>query len=105
MQPGATMKKPYTRMNADELARATSEFDTEREPRFLPPPAAEKHRHDVLMRKIKRRRGRPRIGAGARRVQITMERSLLDRADHFARAHGLSRSELIARCLLPVLSR
>jgi hypothetical protein len=99
------VKKPYTRMNAKELARATHEFDAEREPAFLPPPEEEKRRHDKLVRKIKRGRGRPRVGSGARRVQITMERSLLSDADRFARSHGLSRSELIARCLKSVVSR
>ena len=99
------MKKHHARLNAAELARATREFDREREPAFLPPPPAEKRRHDALMRAVKRRRGRPRVGAGSKRVQITMERSLLNQADRFARSHGLSRSELIAQCLISVVSR
>lgn len=99
------MKKLYAKMSYAELVRATREFDTEREPRFLKPPAAEKRRHDALVRKIKRRRGRPRVGAGAERLQITVERSLLSRADRFARAQGLSRSELIAHGLLLAMAR
>jgi len=100
------MKKSVTnKMNISQLARATREFDLEHEPRFLAPPAAEKRRHDTLIRKIKRRRGRPRVGEGAQRVQITMERSLLSQADRFARANGLSRSELIALCLTPVIAK
>ena len=98
-------KKNYARMEVAELSRATRQFNSEREPAFLPPPPGEKKRHDALVRKIKRRRGRPRVGAGAQRVQVTMERSLLERADRYARAHGLSRSELIARCLMPVVSK
>ena len=97
--------KPYSKMNADELAEATAEFDAEREPAFLRPPPGEKRRHDALLRKVKRGRGRPRVGAGSRRVQITMEGTLLDRADRFAKAHGLSRSELIATCLAPVIGK
>ena len=99
------MKKNYTRMNGDQLASATREFDRERPPRFRAPPRGAKRRHDAVIAGIKRRRGRPRIGAGARRVQITMERSLLDSADGFARAHGLTRSELIARCLITIVAR
>jgi hypothetical protein len=99
------MKKPYSEMNAEELARATREFDEEREPKFLTAPVSEKRRHDSLIRSIKRHRGRPRVGAGAQRVQITMEKTLLNKADRFARSRGLSRSELIASCLMPVVSK
>jgi len=99
------MKTKHSMMSNSDLTAAAREFDQEREPRFLAPPPAEKRRHDALMRKIKRHRGRPRVGAGAQRVQITMEGSLLSKTDRFARAHGLSRSELIAHCLKPVVSK
>lgn len=99
------MKTRHIDMNITELARATREFDRAGEPRFLRPPAAEKRRHDALIRRIKRRRGRPRVGAGARRIQITIERGLLSKTDQFARAHGLSRSELIAQCLTPIVAK
>ena len=98
-------RKPFAKMNADQLAEATREFDGEFEPTFQRPPAPEKRRHDAVLQKIKRGRGRPRAGAGVRRVQITMERTLLEGVDHYARENGLSRSELIARCLRPVVSR
>ncbi len=97
--------KDYTKMTQAELARATREFDAGNEPRFLKPPAEEKRRHDALMRKVKRRRGRPRVGAGAERVQITLEGTLLQKADQFARAKGISRSELIAEGLLLAMRR
>ncbi len=99
------MSGSYPKLSDAELARAARDFDTEREPRFLKPPAGEKRRHDALLRTIKRRRGRPRIGAGAERVQIPVERSLLSRADSFARANGLSRSELIAEGLRLAIRR
>ena len=47
--------------------------------------------------------GRPRIGRGAKRVLITVERGLLQRADSYARKHGLNRSELIAKGLASVI--
>lgn len=43
--------------------------------------------------------GRPKRGLGAKRVLITVERGLLNRADAYARQHGMNRSELIARGL------
>jgi hypothetical protein len=53
------------------------------------------------MRKLwgaaKRKGGRPRIGRGAARVLISIERGLLEDADAFARRQRLSRSELFSR--------
>jgi hypothetical protein len=48
----------------------------------------------------RRGRGRPRLGAEvARRVSITVESSLLDRADAWARTNKVNRSELVSRSL------
>jgi hypothetical protein len=51
-----------------------------------------------------RRAGRPRIGAGARRINITVEQTLLTHADAYARKHGLSRAALVAEGLMRVLA-
>src|SRR5688500_7713781 len=51
------------------------------------------------------RTGRPRVGAGAKRVLITVERSLLADADAFAKARGMSRSEMIAKGLARMMGR
>lgn len=55
-------------------------------------------------RTIKRKMGRPRIGRGTTNVSVSLEKKLLQRADRFARAHGMSRSELIARGVESFLS-
>jgi len=47
-------------------------------------------------RRIQRKMGRPRIGKGAARVNVTIERGLLAQADRFARQQGMTRAELIA---------
>ena len=50
-------RKPYTTMNAAELAEATAQYDVPGfHPRALKPPAAEKKRHDRILKAIKRRR-------------------------------------------------
>jgi hypothetical protein len=49
--------------------------------------------------------GRPRVGKGAKRVLISVERGLLARADRFAKDNKLTRSELIARALERVVGR
>ena len=50
-----------------------------------------------------RRRGRPRIGKGARRVLITVERDLLKATDAAAKRAKVSRSQFIAQALRGVL--
>ncbi|MGD0462596.1 MAG: hypothetical protein ABSB74_08910 [Tepidisphaeraceae bacterium] len=91
------MKKPYPEMNAQELAEATKAFD---EPfvmdRGRPLNAAERERH---RRAAKRGRGRPRVGKGSERINITIERGLLAEADALGRREKIGRSELIARSL------
>lgn len=43
--------------------------------------------------------GRPRIGAGAQRINITVERGLLRQVDAFARRTGATRAALVAEGL------
>jgi hypothetical protein len=50
------------------------------------------------------RGGRPRIGAGAQRINITVEQTLLSHADAYARKHGLSRAAVVAEGLMRVLA-
>jgi hypothetical protein len=49
--------------------------------------------------------GRPRVGKGAERVLITVERGLLSRTDAFARKNRMTRSQLIAKALESIISR
>jgi hypothetical protein len=89
------MKKKYWEMNTRELAEATKEFDQEfiaEKGRPLSPAGKALHRRAAT-------RGRPRVGKGAERINITVERSLLSRVDRFAKSIGLSRAQLVARAL------
>lgn len=52
-----------------------------------------------------KRRGRPRIGSGAKVISLTVERGLLKDADARARRLGISRAELVARALRALLAR
>ena len=49
--------------------------------------------------KAARKAGRPRIGAGARRINITVEKRLLEHADAYARKNGLTRAAMVAEGL------
>lgn len=48
--------------------------------------------------------GRPRIGAGAKRINITVEQTLLRKADDYARKHGLTRAAVVAQGLRKVVA-
>ena len=50
------------------------------------------------------RRGRPRIGQGSERINVTLERSLLARIDAYAKAHGMTRAALLAQGARHLLS-
>jgi hypothetical protein len=54
----------------------------------------------ALHRRARRRKpGRPKVGQGAEKVRISLERSLLRRTDALAAKHELTRSQLIATAL------
>ena len=95
--------KPYTEMNTRELAEATREFD---EPfvidRGRPLGAAMREQH---RRAARRGRGRPRVGKGSERINITIERDLLARADAVAQQQKIGRSEMIASALKLLIGR
>ena len=95
----AKKSKPYWKMKAAELAKATKELDKE----FVPTRPLTQGMKVRWMR-AKKRMGRPRIGKGAQRVLVSLEKDLLRRADARARRLGLSRSKLIARGIELVLA-
>lgn len=53
----------------------------------------------------KRPPGRPTVGAGSQRVQVSVEKRLLAKADAYAKAHGLTRSQVFARGLASQLAK
>jgi len=57
----------------------------------------------AVWRRIKKKMGRPRVGKGSKPISLTLEIGLLKRADAYAKAHGVKRSELIAQGLRTVL--
>jgi hypothetical protein len=58
-----------------------------------------------LWEAAKRKGGRPRIGRGATRVLISVERGLLEDVDAFARRRKLTRSELFSRGVKAVMAK
>ncbi len=65
----------------------------------------ERARFESIRKEIvtKRKAGRPTVGKGSKMVAVTIEKDLLQRADAYAKAHGLKRTELIAKALRIVI--
>jgi len=57
-----------------------------------------------LWNQAKRGGGRPRVGRGAQRVLLSIERGLLEQADEFAQRQHMTRSELFSRGVKAVLA-
>ncbi len=92
----------WTRLNTDELRQATAELDKPLAGGRLPGKPLTAAQQKTWRRA--KRRGRPRVGAGSRRVQITIEQKLLAKTDALAKQQGLNRSELISIGLQRVLA-
>jgi hypothetical protein len=92
--------KHFSRMDADELAKATKEFDLELIADEFGEPDAPARR---ALSRAKRKRGRPRRGRGAKVISVTVEKSLLTKTDRLARKLRVSRANLVERGLRKVL--
>ncbi len=92
-------KKKYSEMTLAELRAATKQYDREE----LGLPGKPLTAYDRRLHAEARRRGRPRIGLGAEKIRVSVERELLGRADSEAKRLRISRSELIARSLRQTL--
>jgi len=58
-----------------------------------------------LWNKAKRKRGRPRVGKGVAVISLSVERSLLRKADQLAKSEGISRAALFAKGLSVLLRK
>jgi hypothetical protein len=67
--------------------------------------AEERAAFDRILKQAPRKPGRPRVGEGASRVLLTIERGLLRRTDAYAKRAGLSRAAIIAMALDNLLQR
>jgi hypothetical protein len=96
-------RKRYQDMNADELGAATKKYDRE----FVadegrPLTASERKVFEAARRQ---KGGHARNGKASEKINITIERRLLQQADGLSLKSGKSRSELIADGLRLLLGR
>jgi hypothetical protein len=89
-------KKPYWEMTTAELAEATADLDEEFIIDTFRPLSPEAK---AQWERAKRKLGRAQKSKGREVVPVPVEKRLLSRSDRLARRLGISRAELIARCL------
>ena len=83
-------------MNKRPKLPSTAEFDQpDYAPQFKKAPPAEQRRHDHALKRIRRAR-KTNV---PRRIQVTLEQSLLSQADDLAKQKHITRSELVASSL------
>lgn len=88
---------------AEVVAQIESKTPEKRLADSRPLNATERAQWARFQAKVKRRTGRPKIGKGSAVISLSVERDLLARADRYAKAHGLGRSELFAACVREML--
>ncbi len=109
MNPENIMKKRYQDMTAAELAEATKEFDKPWPGPGLPGralTATERKQWQRMRDKMNRSapaKGRPKVGEGVKVISLSVEQSLLRRADALAKKRGVSRAAMVAAGLAAVL--
>ncbi len=96
----STKAKPVGKRTGAELDKMSAEFDREFVADTFGPPTPEAKKR---LRNAKRKRGRPRVGAGSKPISVTVEKTLLSRVDRLAKRRKTTRAKLIARGLKAVL--
>jgi hypothetical protein len=95
------MGKKYWTMTTRELREESERFDQPMVVDRSRPLTPEERKQ---WRRIKRKRGRPRVGQGFQRISVSLERALLRQATALARKRRISRSRLIAQAIEQVLA-
>jgi len=91
--------RPITKMSTTALDAMVAEFDREFVADSFGPMDSKARAH---LHRAKRKRGRPRVGAGSQVVSVTIEKRLLRKVDRLAKRLGVSRAKLIAVGLLKI---
>jgi CopG-like RHH_1 or ribbon-helix-helix domain, RHH_5 len=94
--------KRYWEVNRNELAEATKQFD---EPFVVDQSWPLTPEGQEQWKRASRKRGRPKVGEGFKRVSVSLEQGLLKRATALAKKRGMSRSSLVAKALEQALAR
>ena len=95
------MTKPHWKMTPSELLKATKQFD---EPFVIDKSRALTSAERKQWESVRRKRGRPKVGKGFKRVSLSLEQDLLRRVTNLAKKRRISRSRLVAIVLTEMLA-
>jgi hypothetical protein len=95
-------RKAFWEMTAKELAEATRQFDEPFVAKQSRPLTLEEK---ARWRRAKGKRGRPKVGQGFKRISVSIDQGLLQRATALARKRRVSRSKLFAQVIEKELAR
>jgi len=97
----AKKKRSFDRLSDAEKEAIYQRFERVRPEDGAPLNAKDRARHKRAGLPV----GRPRVGQGAKRINISMEKGLLKSADEYARKKGMSRARFIAASVSAFLHR
>jgi len=95
-------RKPYWEMTPQELAEATKPFD---EPFVIDQSRPLSPARREQWKRVSRKRAKPEIGQGFKRVSLSLEQGLLTRVTALAKKRRISRSMLVAKVLEQALAQ
>ncbi len=90
----------YGKMDAAQLDKEVQKFDGEFIADIARPLSPKERARES---RAKRKRGRPMIGKGVKRVLVTIEQDLLQHCDAYARKKKLTRAAVVTRGLKALL--
>jgi hypothetical protein len=93
----------FDALPAAEKERIYQEIDGKTPEQLLAESKPLSARERAQWSEIKKKMGRPKIGAGAQVISLSVEKNLVRRADAYAKRHHLTRSELFVRGLRGVI--
>jgi len=105
MKPTKKTPSPYAKFAALSPAQKEAVYNDCDDPNVALGSKPLSPRMEKLWEIARRKGGRPRIGRGAARVLISIERGLLEDADAFADRQRLTRSELFSRGVKAMLAK
>ena len=98
-----TVADRFERMTNQEKTAFANQFDRDIPLSETRPLTSAERR--LFERILKRGRGRPRVGKGAARINISIEKGLLVRVNQFAKKKKISRAQIIAQGLELVMKK
>jgi predicted DNA binding CopG/RHH family protein len=93
----STKQKRWSELNVDELAAATKQFD---DPNYNPPALKPTKEQLAQLRRVQRKAAKDRY-----RVAIALDEDLIEQADQYAAARGITFSDVVSNALRQLMRK